>query len=854
MPNISFVAHENQNLGFSNVPDSPWEVKFPWVKEKDNPKKHIPVKILAKGETDWIKVLCSDSSVNDWNEIDFYFGPKLLIPKIISGSEVHIRIINPSKAFELGAYFNEKPIARLRTIITEKRTHKVIVVPLVKHKIDASRLSQNINQILHQANSNINLLVQQPFSSKVFDSKTVFGIPDWDLNRYTGQMRLLRDQYFDKFPFADKQAHYIFLIPSFIDSSKMGYMIPYKAMGFVPYQMDLDSLSIQFSRTLTKGMGGLEDSWTEGPMKGSSNNLMDTTLGTELEFFQIEKLQHPHFYFSVTDAYEFVKTGNGTVGYYFWEEDKNGNVKWNEKSGLSALKTPFKRNFLAYRFNLESPLMRPLFRWGKYYISFLNFAFVIGMLFLLFFVRWIIKRFWVKKGWPTFPRRLLFWIKLGAAAWVIFLSFAWGNSLLDQYTLLKGPLPEFKGKNYYETKKGLFSNSEFRKKSEYGMSSEVLIQEGEKWRFKRLKRVLYFEIKNDKSGKEVLRYKKSSDKLKLSKTKYKSAVQNHYMVFSKFDEDGELLKEEVFSYGRKRINNIEAQENPPRRILVFVNGYRPTSTGKTLEENFKGIQERGFEYPNSTNHVYDFDRYEYWEPWGEINLKFQSKINPSATFYADGHFSVSTSDYKSLLNFSRISQAYPKRCENPKKHVCREMKNDNFWSFLVPTSKTENVLKMSANSTGFKYRKDKGKIAGWNMLQELNLYPNFSENDTLFIVTHSMGFAYSLGMIETMRKKISFGGFYIIAPENGKSGRVRKSEWQQIWQYGSNFNTKGADAPCLQDGVAPQSRARGIKDEQRVYIPSEFYNRRGFFDSHFIGYYDWVLKLEEKDKGYVKQR
>jgi hypothetical protein len=136
----------------------------------------------------------------------------------------------------------------------------------------------------------------------------------------------------------------------------------------------------------------------------------------------------------------------------------------------------------------------------------------------------------------------------------------------------------------------------------------------------------------------------------------------------------------------------------------------------------------------------------------------------------------------------------------------------------------------------------------------LNELPNHSKNDTLYIVAHSMGYAYALGIIDELRGRIRFGSLYIIAPENASSGAVDPSEWNEVWQYGSNFNENVYDAPCLLDGVAPQAKAAGLKNDQRVYIPRRLYDRKGFFDSHFIGYYSWVLDIPEGKKGYVRQR
>ena len=117
-----------------------------------------------------------------------------------------------------------------------------------------------------------------------------------------------------------------------------------------------------------------------------------------------------------------------------------------------------------------------------------------------------------------------------------------------------------------------------------------------------------------------------------------------------------------------------------------------------------------------------------------------------------------------------------------------------------------------------------------------------------------MGFAYSLGMIEELRDKINFGGYYIIAPENPKSGYVNPIEWKEIWQYGSNLDQIKYDPPCLQDGIAPQTKITGLPSNKRVFIPKKLYSCKGFFDSHFIGYYTWILEIKKDSLGYVTKK
>jgi hypothetical protein len=341
--------------------------------------------------------------------------------------------------------------------------------------------------------------------------------------------------------------------------------------------------------------------------------------------------------------------------------------------------------------------------------------------------------------------------------------------------------------------------------------------------------------------------------LLLSTFGYYEKAESHYVVFNYLNEKNAYVEQKVYNHLGKDITAKIKLENPIKRILVFVNGYRPTSIGHSFEDNFADIKKNGLEFPNSDNMVYDFDRYDYWQPWNQINLLFQKRINPSETYYADGHFSVSTSNHGSLINFTTLASKYPKRCKNPKKHTCFTTTIAGTGLLGSKISKTSDLLRLSPNIDGFNERMEGGRIAGKNLLILLNEIPNKSDNDTLYIVAHSMGYAYSLGIIEVLRGKINFGGFYILAPENASSGKLRMNEWQEIWQYGAKFNSGESEPACMQDGVAPQSRCGGLSADRRIYIPAKNYKKRGFFDSHFVGYFDWILKIQKGNRGYVSQ-
>jgi hypothetical protein len=279
---------------------------------------------------------------------------------------------------------------------------------------------------------------------------------------------------------------------------------------------------------------------------------------------------------------------------------------------------------------------------------------------------------------------------------------------------------------------------------------------------------------------------------------------------------------------------------------LFVNGYRPVSLASNINGHLKAIGKNGTEFPNSKNILYNNDRFDYWTPWKNFDQKMIDQINPSEVFYADGHHSASTSNYASTEAFILAKSTYPNPCKNLKRHHCFYTKTAT--GKVVPTL---SLLQRNPNRAGFDLRRKNGRIAGKNLLSILNELPNYSQNDTLFIVAHSMGYAYALGILDVVQGKINGGGFYIFAAENAGSGKVNASYWKEVWQYGVLINGLGKVAPCLQDGIAPQVIAKGISADRHVNFPLKYEAKLGFSNSHFIGNYDWVFELKKGKKGFI---
>lgn len=165
----------------------------------------------------------------------------------------------------------------------------------------------------------------------------------------------------------------------------------------------------------------------------------------------------------------------------------------------------------------------------------------------------------------------------------------------------------------------------------------------------------------------------------------------------------------------------------------------------------------------------------------------------------------------------------------------------------------------SIDIPGFNVRVAGGRESGNDILDKIKRGLICIDKQTpIDVVSHSMGFAYSLGVIDVLQKagyKISW--FYCIAPENPSAGYVPQNI-DMIWQYGSDEVNHPTWAKDL---IAPQSPIPNIGLSRRVFIPASVYDSwkphlLGCYYAHKVVNYRWIFERKEKDKiqGYVHKR
>ncbi len=773
----------------------------------------------------------------------------------ISGKQFNLTLPPRKENYTLEVIYNgEVLIGKLAIRIYPERIENVIIVPIIPASLDTLELSQFINQIYSPTRIRFHVSVDSRFDASTFNAISEFNSPTLEYKQYTSQMQELRDAYFNQFPEYTRNAHYVFLLPGFKNSAIQEYVVRGKSLGFIVGQPNDSSFYRSFSRLLGLGIGQLDATWkNKGPIRNSTANLFDDQGGLVLTAHQWDLMSSSSQAFSHYDDYEQVSVDNGRVAYYFWEEDDKGNIRLWDNDLMSSIRHPFKRNYQSYHLNIDDFLYETRFTlWNQNVCAWHMILVVFGISLAV-----LLKKRLDKAIDSTFQRRFflkvlvrLFGLALGFA--VLFAGFYFIQKGYDQFVVKSGPIKELKGMSEFQAIREVKQNKKMQGRVEDEICSEVMVHKKNQWVKSKRKPVLYFHVTFKNEQLLQCRFHHDSDHLVVEGQKYSRKSASQYMVFSFKNQNGKTIRQVVYNHRGNEITALLKVQDPAKRILLFVNGYRSSSTASSFKDQAWDLENNGLELPSSTNLIYSFDRFRYWY-YKDFDTKFRERINPSESYYADGNFSISTSNHRNIKNFIRLIAAFPSRCSNEHKHICYHSSSTAKWLSLFQSDYTIDLLRKRSNKSGFQTRMENGRIAGRNLFQLLNEVPNKSKNDTLFIVAHSMGYAYSLGMIEELRGKINFGGFYIIAPENAGAGKVILKEWPEVWQFGANFNKGEEDAPCIQDGVAPQTAAKGLGTKQRVYIPKPLYSSRGFKNSHFIGLYTFLFDIPEGKQGHVRQ-
>ena len=826
---LQLSAHPNQVGGFERMIPEKNALNLPQIYRKSTVLNAI----------DFVSLSFRKNRKFTLDSLDFLLNNQAIRLKIRQKNDTLYSLELPKRTvnYELKIVLNNEVKALLKVAVYKELTKHVYLVPLIPFSQSLDSLQDALNRSFSAAGVKL-VLHKETYAQLIDNQQELLDNPSPDFDRYTFQMQAIRDAYFSKKGSMNRSAYYLFLVPGFRNDSLDFYAVQNKSIGFLA-EKDTLLTAANLEQVLAIGLGAG----------------VNHTRSTPFSYLEWKHIRQQIFTFSIYDAYENVGSSSGRVAYYFWEKSSDGSIVLKNNELLSTIFRPFKKNYFSYHLNITVFWFKPLFYLKTYSVNLIHLIVTLLIFGTVIYYRIKLHRFIKLRFRRSFILRFSSRIALFlVATGVSILLYILVNLTYQFFEIKEGILHDLNNYKVEKVVEKIGTSIHNPREDVVNLHTEVLIKKGKKWTVHRFKSVLYFNIElSEKIQEQKMVFSGDSDSLVLPKLGISKLAKNHYIVVNTL-KNKRLVKQQLFNYSGVELTNKIALNDPASRILLFVNGYRPTVFGADLQEAFSVIQQKGLEFPNSDNLLYDFDRFDYWQPWNNIAGLFQKRINPSEVLYADGHFSVATSNYKNILAFTEASNRYPKRCSNPKKHHCYATitTRSNFFGGTKKEN-TLDLLPLKSNKKGFELRYENGKIAGLNLLQRLNEIPNRSQNDTLFIVSHSMGYAYSLGMIDVVRGHINFGGFYCIAPENARAGKINTSEWKEVWQYGSKLWGK-AEAPCMQDGVAPQQLAQGLSHKKHVSFPKNTYRHRGFFNSHFVGYYTWIFDLKKGAAGYIEQR
>ena len=343
----------------------------------------------------------------------------------------------------------------------------------------------------------------------------------------------------------------------------------------------------------------------------------------------------------------------------------------------------------------------------------------------------------------------------------------------------------------------------------------VYIKKNQRWQGTKMRLVLYFLEQEDGS----LQFLYDSDSLTWLHSQKKQKAYGSIQVIYK-DKKDQAREQRVFAFHGQELFEDEMQNKGTSQLLLF-NGYR----GPKKEDD------------PTDNLLTTFDRYSYWFKFDDYLKKH---MHFDVALYLDGSCSLTTSQMHSKWHFLWHYLRW-KSTRRPKK-----------------ASRIYKKYSQRLNQEGFDQRVNEGIIAGKVYLANFNPLGPKVLKDTVYLFSHSMGYAYSLGFLKTVDTQVVYTNYYALSPESGLCGAPNWNLFQEVYQYGSKFTADGVPHLNLTDGIAPQLPIKGLEfldptKSGRIFTPEDW-PVKGFIDSHMVYGLYWIFEtLKPNDLGYLKR-
>lgn len=287
---IHFGQNETELRGFDPKEHIQWHENYEVMMLADSSKYFVANKSLAKDEGDQVNV-----EIPAGVSASFEFADGTPIPaSSLQGNWIGTSQHNGSSKMTLSiparsstgnysiyAFANNQKVGQLNIKVYSKKERELIVVPIATTNLTASQIKAELDNTLGEANLDIDVEITPQWTDNTgtFTASTTIAMPTEVglLNKYSDDMRAIRDLYFEQNPNADKSKYYLFMVSGFDVPNEVGYMVRGRAMGFVKADPSNSTQVLQtISHELGHGMGALEHTFKHNSFeKGDTENLMD---------------------------------------------------------------------------------------------------------------------------------------------------------------------------------------------------------------------------------------------------------------------------------------------------------------------------------------------------------------------------------------------------------------------------------------------------------------------------------------------------------------------------------------------------------------------------------------------------
>lgn len=310
---VFFTASAAQNYGFDKKEYAAFIKNYEAIKLRNGKNYFVPNKSIGLSQTDEVLAQIQIAGFNA-NQLSFKTTSGTLLTHVATNIANQVKITGiPSNASSIYAWYNNKKIGKLNVMSLKAITKKLVLVPVNNSNISIT--SAQLNEIFKQASLSWSVTTAANFTFNLGND----GLESADaklMSKYSQEMRTLRNAFKNFDTLYDKEAYYLFIVPSFNDQNLKGYMVRGRAVGFISAY----ATTKEIAHELAHGAFALEHTFPQIE-KSTCTNLMDYTNGIQLVNEQWKRVQNYTSSFNWLDNEEdgsYLGATNTAVSVFNW--------------------------------------------------------------------------------------------------------------------------------------------------------------------------------------------------------------------------------------------------------------------------------------------------------------------------------------------------------------------------------------------------------------------------------------------------------------------------------------------------------------------------------------------------------